>query len=314
MKRLTLVFIILTMLVSKGFATVYYYCGTGVTWDATASAFLYTASNCTGTPVNPNTLTSTDEMVIKAGSDILIVGSVTFNGIKITIYGTVYINKPSMAGKLYMPENAATLNLEVGSNLACWNGTAEELCSASSSQIIIGTGGNKFTYKGSDIDDLDNLPKPSYLDAFGGSLPLPTGPGGVGLTDGSSNLSLWLDASSITGISDNADMSGTWDDQSGNGNDASIENGAPSYSATGGGNGQPALRFDKGNNESMEVTGNSEILPTNEITVFVVGNYEDASNSWAAFVFTSDDDDWDDGWAIAEQNNTGEFNMWVDHY
>jgi len=127
MKRLIVIFITLSLFVSDGFATVYYYCGTGVTWDAAASAFLYTASNCTGTPVNPNTLTSTDEIVIQAGADILIVGSVTFNGIKITIFGTVFINKPAMAGKLYMPENLATLNLEVGSNLACWNGTAEEL-------------------------------------------------------------------------------------------------------------------------------------------------------------------------------------------
>jgi hypothetical protein len=199
MKRL--IFIALILLASEGFSTVYYYCGTGTTWDVTASAFLYTASNCTGTPVNPNTLTSADEMVIQAGADIVVVGSVTFNGIKITVFGTLFINKPASAGKLTLSENTATLNLEVGSNLACWNGTAEELCDASSSQIIIGTGGNKFVYKGSDIDDLDDLPKPSYLDAFGGSLPLPTGPGGIGYTDGKSDLSLWLDASTITGIS-----------------------------------------------------------------------------------------------------------------
>ena len=142
----------------------------------------------------------------------------------------------------------------------------------------------------------------------------PTGPGGVGTTNGASNLSLWLDANTITGISDGADMSGTWDDQSGNGNDATIENGAPSYSAAGGGNGQPAVTFDKGNNESMEVSGNSEILPTNEISVFLVGNYEDASDSWAAFLFAADDNDWDDGWGIAEENATGEMDMWVDNY
>ena len=41
------------------------------------------------------------------------------------------------------------------------------------------------------------------------------GPGGVGTTDGTSNLSLWLDAGTITGIANNANMTGTWEDLSG---------------------------------------------------------------------------------------------------
>ena len=43
-----------------------------------------------------------------------------------------------------------------------------------------------------------------------------TGPGGVGTTDGTSNLELWLDASKITGLSDGANVT-SWADASGNG-------------------------------------------------------------------------------------------------
>ena len=141
-----------------------------------------------------------------------------------------------------------------------------------------------------------------------------TGPGGVGSKDGSSNLSLWLDASTITGISTNSNFSGIWWDQSGNNNHAVVENNPPMYSDNNGSNSMPALTFDASNNESLRVNGNSEILPTSEISVFVVGNYENSSDSWGGMLFAADDDDWNDGWGIAEQNNTGSFNMWVDDY
>lgn len=43
-----------------------------------------------------------------------------------------------------------------------------------------------------------------------------TGPGGVGTSDGASNLELWLDANTITGLSDGANVT-SWADISGNG-------------------------------------------------------------------------------------------------
>jgi len=82
----------------------------------------------------------------------------------------------------------------------------------------------------------------------------------VGGTDGTSALSLWLDAGTITGISDGADIT-TWEDQSGNGYDAAVGTAAPSYSATGGGNVQPALTFDNANSENLFVTD----LPTDYV-------------------------------------------------
>lgn len=140
------------------------------------------------------------------------------------------------------------------------------------------------------------------------------GPGGVGSTDGSSNLSLWLDASTISGIISGFNFSGSWLDQSGNGNHATILDNAPTYSSTNGGNNMPALTFDASNQESLVVTGNTDVLPTSEITVFALGNYEDISDSRGGMLFTSDDANWNDGWGIAEQVNSGEFNLWVDHY
>jgi hypothetical protein len=79
-----------------------------------------------------------------------------------------------------------------------------------------------------------------------------TGPGGVGATDGSGQLTLWLRADAITGVSDGNDLS-TWPDTSGNDNDAGLTGGnAPEYSAAGGPNGGPEVRFDASNDEWME--------------------------------------------------------------
>ncbi len=137
------------------------------------------------------------------------------------------------------------------------------------------------------------------------------GPGGVGSTDGISELKLWLDASTITGIADGLDITG-WLDLSGYGHDVTLGT-APNYSATGGGNSQPAVTFDGSNNESLSVAGNADILPTDELSVFVAGNYEPGtSDSWAGLVSTADDAGRNDGWGISEDNATGNMAFWLD--
>lgn len=173
MRKLVLLFFALTVFYNEGLSTVYYACGTGITWDGSTS-FVYTASDCSSVAVNPNTLTSADEMVIQAGAVITVVGIVTLNAIKLTVFGTLYIHTPAIAGKLNMPENSAIILFEVGSTLGCTDdGTTSASCGpASGSQIRVGTGGSKYIYKGSEIDDVDDLPKPSFLDNTGGSLPV----------------------------------------------------------------------------------------------------------------------------------------------
>jgi len=139
------------------------------------------------------------------------------------------------------------------------------------------------------------------------------GPGGVGTTDGTSNLSLWLDAGTITGIANNANMTGTWEDLSGNGYDAIIGT-APQYKSTDGGNGLPSLFFDDNNNEFMVVPENSEIMPTEEVSIFVAANFESGSDNWASIIASYDDDAGNDGWAFERNGGSNNMNFWVDDY
>ena len=141
----------------------------------------------------------------------------------------------------------------------------------------------------------------------------PLGPGGVGSIDGDSDLSLWLDASTITGISNGSDIT-SWADQSGNGYNVTVPANAPSYSATGGGNGRPAVRFDDGDSEYLYVTNNSEIMPTGNLSVLVAGNMESGSEDWAGLISTSDDNSWNDGWGIARDDNNNDMLYYVDDY
>ena len=139
------------------------------------------------------------------------------------------------------------------------------------------------------------------------------GPGGVGTTNGSSDLSLWLDANTITGIANNANMTGTWLDQSGNGNNAAIGT-APQYKKWGAGNGQSSLLFDASNSEYMQVTTNSEVMPTGELSVFVMANYETISSSWGSIISSYSVDAANDGWAFERETGTNQMRYYVDDY
>ncbi len=175
MKLITtiLIFVAVTLFYNEGYSTVYYACGTGISWNGSTS-FVYTASDCSGTAVNPNTLTVADELVIQAGAVIIVTGNQTLDAIKLTVIGTLFMKSGGTPGKLTMPDNSATLVLEVGSMLGCSsNGVTSTTCSpANSTQVIIGSGGSKWTYKGSDLDDVNASPKPSTLDNTGGPLPI----------------------------------------------------------------------------------------------------------------------------------------------
>ena len=80
-----------------------------------------------------------------------------------------------------------------------------------------------------------------------------TGPGGIGKTDGTSNLKLWLNSASGTNSFTNGAAISSWADQSGSGYNAAQINSTnqPTY-VSNSVNGQPALNFD-GSNDRMEV-------------------------------------------------------------
>ncbi|MBP1841323.1 T9SS type A sorting domain-containing protein [Formosa algae] len=91
-----------------------------------------------------------------------------------------------------------------------------------------------------------------------------TGPGGIGSSDGTSDLIMWLRADlgveSSSGVSAvNNDNITTWVDQSGDGNDATSVR-APSYE-TGKQNGYPAIHFTESNNEYLNID-NEQNLPS----------------------------------------------------
>lgn len=118
------------------------------------------------------------------------------------------------------------------------------------------------------------------------SLPLfsysQTGPGGVGKSDGSSNLVLWLDANTIVGT--NASIITTWPDQSGYGYDFTLGNGAVFNSPSV--NGYPAFNFN-GTNQYFERAYTADITPM-EFTVFTSTKVS-SSGSYKAVISNRDD-------------------------
>jgi hypothetical protein len=96
-----------------------------------------------------------------------------------------------------------------------------------------------------------------------------TGPAGVGDTDGTGELTLWLRADAVTGVSDGGNLS-TWPDTSGNDNDASVSSGnAPKYTESGL-NGRPEVQFDAANNEWMEGTASK----SGPVTMYAVYRHQ----------------------------------------
>lgn len=97
-----------------------------------------------------------------------------------------------------------------------------------------------------------------------------TGPGGIGSTDGSSNLVLWLKADQ--GVTTSGSSVTNWADQSGYGNDASQGSGSlqPLFQASAI-NGQPAIQFD-GSNDELTIPDDNSLDASTGLTMFIVFN------------------------------------------
>ena len=109
-----------------------------------------------------------------------------------------------------------------------------------------------------------------------------TGPGGVGTTDGTSNLVLWLDANKVVGTSGTTITN--WPDGSGNGYDFSVGNGAvfnnPSV------NGYPAFSFN-GSSHYFQRAYTAGITPAS-FTIFSATNVT-SSGGYKAVISNRDD-------------------------
>ena len=109
----------------------------------------------------------------------------------------------------------------------------------------------------------------------------PPVPGGV------TDLALWLDASQLTGLSDDATVD-TWTDMSGVGNDAPKTAGTPIYK-TGVLNGQPVIRF---NNTSAFTTANLSAQFPSAVTVFIVTTINNDNNYTLVKANPNSADEW----------------------
>ncbi len=158
-------------------------------------------------------------------------------------------------------------------------------------------GGSRYAFLGVDLDDSRAF---TIGTADQSSTPLisgagPRGPGGVGHTDGTSNLVVWLDANTIS-QSDNTEVT-QWIDQSGFGNTASAPGGTGPQYRTGQINGYPELQFDVANTEYLGILDDPTIEPS-RMSLFVVGNMTASTETWGGFVLKNDGS-WTDGYGLA---------------
>jgi len=114
-----------------------------------------------------------------------------------------------------------------------------------------------------------------------------TGPGGVGTTDGSSNLELWFRGDQ--GVTETATVITQWDDQSGNGvhGTQSDPNRQPEFISAGSGlNNRPLVRF---NSAPLPTNSNSDLLDlsyshaASDYTFFYTirpGTQQEAAQAW----------------------------------
>ena len=100
------------------------------------------------------------------------------------------------------------------------------------------------------------------------------GPGGVGTTDGASNLELWMKADVGTNTTLEGGAITNWADQSGNGNDMTPGLSPSFYNGVI--NGQPTIRFNYG--EYLQSALTSSFTATG-FSVFVVGSWDPAPDT-----------------------------------
>ena len=124
-----------------------------------------------------------------------------------------------------------------------------------------------------------------------------TGPGGVGKTDGTSDLVLWLNANTIN-QTDGSNVS-SWTDQSGYSNSASAPSGNEPVFETNELNGSPVVRFTAANTDYLRVNDATSLKP-NTISLFVVGQYNSSTSDWSPYIIKTDTWSWAKGYGIGK--------------
>ncbi len=130
-----------------------------------------------------------------------------------------------------------------------------------------------------------------------------TGPGGIGNTNGTSSLVLWLDANKVTGTTGSTIT--TWNDQSGNGYNFNLGNGAvfnnPSQ------NGYPAFNFN-GSTHYFERAFTPALSPST-FSIFSASNVTSNGNYKA--IFSNRNEPPQEGFMLYALPTTNEWSYWT---
>lgn len=130
-------------------------------------------------------------------------------------------------------------------------------------------------------------------------------------------LVLWLDANDVSTVTkDGSDKISSWEDKSGNANDAlQITAGSQPTYVLNSINSKAAISFD-GTDDFFKIADSASLKP-DEITIFVVANARAYTSYAASFINkTSNYALWNDGYGLnfMEYNNPNEFQFWVNSY
>ncbi len=139
-----------------------------------------------------------------------------------------------------------------------------------------------------------------------------TGPGGVEDVSGTSNLTMWLDANTISQT--NGTNISSWTDQSGYGNTANAVSGNEPVFQTNVLNGFPVVRFTASNTDYLRVSDAASLNP-DKIFIAIVASYTSSSIKWSPFLIkTNNYSQWSKGYGIARNNSNAQQIAFVTAY
>jgi len=137
------------------------------------------------------------------------------------------------------------------------------------------------------------------------------GPGGVGTTDGTSSLVLWLKADDINQISGtNVSL---WSDASGYGNDATVSSPNQPMYMDGVINGRPTINFASYNQQYLRVPHNA-VFNSDFVSVFVIGRMNATSQSKGTFLIKTTNNSLNDGFGLIRMNSKEKIRFFSGNY
>ncbi|MGJ3233677.1 T9SS type A sorting domain-containing protein [Marivirga sp.] len=165
MKKILLIILIFIVLFNYLEAATYETCNSGEVGNNAGQTDARFSLNGGACDINPRDITfvAGDEIIITDGNDLTIASNWQI-GVDITfrVRSNLYFNN----GKLDLTENSQLI-LEEGANLACIDDAGNETECPNNDQINIG----ETKFKGSDIDDADDTPRPTTVNKDG-ALPI----------------------------------------------------------------------------------------------------------------------------------------------